>query len=278
MRWVLLCAGAALLSAPMSVMAQDKPATTAAAPQATPPSQIPLELFARLPFMESPKLSPDGSKIATRLAVKGVQRLAIIPLDDFKKTRQLSLGDSDLNGWAWVNENWLVAKIGAVSNVGGSDWYIRRAVGVSADGKAMQILGKNDAAQNADDLLWIASDGSPNVLLAMQTSVFSDDLGFWPEVLRFDVSTGKGKRVQSPVAQVFDWYADGAGTVRMGVAYDDDRRSSRLLYRDNADASFKTVVKARGKNASLGNVPAMFLPEPGKAIAYDDADGSRCRV
>lgn len=278
MRWVLFCGVAGLVSAPMSVAAQDKaaapaPVPTAAAPQAKLPSPIPLELFARLPFMESPKLSPNGTKVATRLAIKGVQRLAIIPLDDFQKTRQLSIGDSDLNGWAWVNDDWLVAKVGAVSNVGGSDWYIRRAVGVSADGKAMQILGKNDAAQNADDLLWIASDGSPNVLLAMQTSVFSDDPGFWPEVLRFDVSTGKGKRVQNPVAQVFDWYADGAGTVRMGIAYDDDRRSSRLLYRDNADASFRTVVKARGKDATLGNVPAMFLPEPGKAVAYDDADG-----
>jgi dipeptidyl aminopeptidase/acylaminoacyl peptidase len=273
---MLLCAGAALLFAPMSVMAQDQaaaPAPAPTAPQAKLPSPIPLELFARLPFMEGPELSPNGSKIATRLAVNGIQRLAIIPLDDFKKTKQLSAGDADLNDWTWVNDDWLVAKVGAISSVQGSEWYIRRAIGISADGKATQILGKTTAAQNADDLLWIASDGSPNVLLSMQTSIYSDDLGFWPEVLRFDVSTGKSKRVVNPVTQVFDWYADGTGTVRMGIAYDDDRRSSRLLYRDNADASFRTVVKARGKDATLGNVPAMFLPEPGKAIAYDDPDG-----
>jgi dipeptidyl aminopeptidase/acylaminoacyl peptidase len=272
---MLLCAGAVLLSAPMGVMGQDSaaPAPAQTTPQSKQPSPIPLELFARLPFMVNPELSPNGSKIATRLAINGVQRLAIIPLDDFKKTRQLNPGDADLNSWAWVNEDWLVARIGATANVQGSEWYIRRAVGISADGKAMQILGKSDAAQGADDVLWIANDGSPNVLLAMQTSIYSDDLGFWPEVHRFDVSTGKGKRVLTPTAQVMNWFADGTGTVRMGIAYDDDRRSSRLLYRDSADKSFRTVDKVRGPNASLGNVPAMFLPEPGKAIAYDDPDG-----
>jgi len=277
MRWKLLCAGAMLLSAPATLAAQESaapaPSPSPATPQTKLPNPVPLELFARLPFMEDPELSPDGTKIATRIAVKGTQRLAIIPLADFSKMTQLSPGDADLNSWTWVNDDWLVARIGIVSSFEAEDWYVRRAVGISADGKKMQVLGATNAAQSADDLLWIAHDGTPNVLLAMQTSIYSDAAGFWPEVQRFDVSTGKGKRVQLSTNQVFNWFADGKGAVRMGIAYDDDRRSSRLLYRDSGEGSFRTIIKARGPNAKLGNVPAMFLPEPGKAIAYDDPDG-----
>ena len=132
---------------------------------------------------------------------------------------------------------------------------------VSADGKKSQMLGKNIAAQNAGDVLWIARDGSPHILLALQTSIYSNEAGFAPEVRDFDVSTGKSTRVVPSTANVFDWYADGAGAVRLGIAYDDDRRSYRLLYRDKQSQSFRTVSKARGKGATLGNVPALF-PSP----------------
>ncbi|WP_430984446.1 hypothetical protein, partial [Escherichia coli] len=48
--------------------------------------------------------------------------------------------------------------------------------------------------------------------------------------------------------------------------------SYRLLYRDSAAQPFRTLVKAKGKDADLGNTPAMFLPEPGKALSISDAD------
>lgn len=272
---MMLCAGALLLAVPIAASSQDgarAPSPPAAAPSSVS-APVPLEQFARLPFMEGPELSPDGTKIATRLAINGSLRLAIIPLDDFKATRQIGAGDADLNGWTWVNNDWLVARVGSMKAVEGDSWYIRRAVSIAADGKKMLILGEREAAQIADDILWIANDGSPHILLGMQTSIYSNEPGFWPEVRDVDISTGKGKRVVPSNANVMDWYADGAGTVRMGIAYDDLSRTSRLLYRDRPDQSFRTVDKVRGPRASFGNVPAMFLPDPGKAIAYDDADG-----
>jgi dipeptidyl aminopeptidase/acylaminoacyl peptidase len=248
--------------------AQDGPA--AITPAATP---IPIEHFASLPFLTAPELSPDGTRVAARMAIAGELRLAIIPLTDVKKTITIGMGENDLNDWEWVNNDWLIANIGATEKVQGEDWYLTRTAAVSADGKKLNMLGAKIAAQNAGNVLWMARDGSPHILLAMQTSVYSNDEGFWPEVRDFDVSTGKSVRVVSSTDKVSSWFADGAGTVRMGVAYNDDRRSYRLLYRDDRTKSFRTVSKARGRGASLGSVPAMFLSEPGKAIAFDDDDG-----
>ena len=275
MRNMLLGAGALLLTGSSAIAGQSASDAPVAVPttdgQATAP--LPAEEFARLPFMEGPELSPDGTKVAARLAVNGVQRLAIIPLADSSKTVQINQGEMDLNSWSWVNNDWLVARIGTTVPVEGDRWYLRRALGISADGKKLLMLGKQEAAQNADDILWIARDGSPHILLGMQTSAYSDRVGFWPEIRDFDVSTGKSKRVLLGRENVWDWYADSVGTVRLGIAYTDATRSTRMLYRDGKDQPFRTVDKARGPKASLGNVPAMFLPEPGKAIAFDDDNG-----
>ena len=199
---------------------------------ATPAGPIPLESFAQLPFMEGPSLSPDGTRVAAKIAIKGKQRFAIFQLGDASKTAQIDPGDIDLQVWSWVNNDWLVAVIGATRDVQTESWYLSRTLAISADGKKMQILGKDTAAQNASDILWKASDGSPHILLAMQTSIFSNEEGFWPEVRDFDVSTGKSKRVAPSTENVMDWYADGAGTVRIGISYSDSNRSSGLLYRE----------------------------------------------
>jgi len=246
--------------------------TPAPAAPATPAGPVPIESFAQLPFIEGPKLSPDGTKVAAEIAIKGKQRFAIFDLGDTSKIAQIDPGDMDLQAWSWVNNDWLVAVLGATRDVQTESWYLSRTLAMSADGKKMQILGKETAAQNASDILWKASDGSPHILLAMQTSIYSNEPGFWPEVRDFDVSTGKSKRVAPSTENVQDWYADGAGTVRIGISYSDTNRSSGLLYREKTGDNFHTIARAHGRGSSLGNVPAMFLPEPGKAIAYDDDD------
>ena len=251
------------------------PAVASADPPSTPLAPRPIEHFAKLPFMESPQLSPDGTRVAARIAIDGVQILAIISL--FEKDvppALVGLGESDLNSWAWVNDDWLVIGLGAVRYVEGGDWYLSRIAGVSRDGKKINLIARNEAAQNADDVLWTANDGTPRLLLALQKSIYVNMPGFWPEVDEVDVSTGRTRRVVSGQTNVLTWYADGKGTVRMGIGYDDASRKSRLLYRDGQHGSFRTIDRARGHLDEELTVPALFLPEPGKAAAWSK-DGDR---
>lgn len=268
-RWIAALMCAAIVGVGGATAQDAKPAASPANSSAPPT----LAAFAALPVVVHPVLSPDGTRVATRIAIKGQLRLAIIPVGDVQKTVLIAPGNSDLNDWQWVNNQWLVVRAGAMSQVDGENWYVRRVIAVSADGTKMNALGKDIAGQIADDILWVARDGSPRLLLALQTSIYSNEPGFWPEVRNFDVSTGKSIRVQGPTQNVMDWYADTGGTVRLGIAYDDIGKSWRALYRANASSSFRTIDRARGPNAQLGTLPSLLTPASDKSIAVDDTDG-----
>ena len=257
----------ALAGASGAAYSATQPAAEAAAPAPRPAAH-----FAALPLMEGPQLSPDGTRIATKLAAGGEQYLAILPLDG-GKPRLIPSDGQDINWWSWVNDRWLVAGIGAMGSVLGTDMYIRRAIGVEADAQKIVPLAFRDAAQQADDVIWIAGDGTPRIRLALQKSVYSDEPGFWPEVIEVDVSTGKTRGVVDSRVGVTSWYADAGGTVRMGIGYADDGRTARLLYRDGDGDGFKVVDKANSRKKQKLLVPRLFLPDPGQALAVDDSDG-----
>jgi dipeptidyl aminopeptidase/acylaminoacyl peptidase len=250
---------------------QAAPAQTAT-PATKPAGPIPAEQFAALPFIEDPELSPDGTKIVAKLAVNGVQRLAIIPVDAVSKLVTVDPGDFDVNGLTWVNNDWFIAHVGIERPVDSDEWYLRRLMSISADGKVIKPILADSAAQNADDVLWTAHDGSPHLLVALQTSVYSNEPGFWPQIEDVDVSTGHARMVVPPYTTVMDWYADAAGVVRMGVGYDDQSKSYTLRYRPDAKHAFRVVDRASGRGASLNNVPAMFLSDQGKAIVLGEDD------
>lgn len=263
----LLALTAAACGLAAATVAQTPPAAPAAVPR-------PIEQFAELPALVGPKLSPDGKRIAARVAIKGQQYFAILAVEGQAPPQLIATGKGDLNWWQWVNNDWLVVGVGdKVPVPDAGEWYVRRAVGIAAaDGKVVPLVTR-DAAQNADDVLWTARDGTPRVLIAYQSSLEPSNINFWPQVAEVDVSTGKTKRVVGPREGVMSWVADGQGVVRMGIGRSLDGRQMRVLYRGGAGQDFDTIVRARTHKDSYV-IPASFLAEPGKALAMaDDADG-----
>ena len=228
--------------------------------------------FAQLPSAEGPAISPDGTHVAARMAVDGQQYFAVMPLVEGGKRRMIGVGDMDLNWWRWVGDKWLVIGIGQVQKVLGEEFYVRRAMAVEIDTGKIKPVSPRDSAQLADDILWASDDGNPRVLLSMQTSVFASDPGFWPEVREIELATGHSRKVQRPLVGVAGWYADGAGTVRMGLAYGDDSRSIKVHYRDAPGAGLRTIAKTRKREEGL-MIPALVPPEQGKALVIDDDEG-----
>jgi dienelactone hydrolase len=237
------------------------------------PAPRPIEDFAALPFMGGPKLSPDGTKVASKIAVRGELYLSVMPLFGDGKPSLIRAGESDINWWSWVNDDWLVVGVGDTVRIQFEDFYVRRALGVRADGSKLVPLAWREAAQNADDVIWIADDGTPRVRLAIQKSVYLSNEGFWPEVIEVDVSSGKSKSVVRPQPQVGSWYADGSGTVRVGIGATNGGRSLRLLYRDRDGEGFSVIDRANSRKGQKLLLPTLFLAEPGRALAVDDGDG-----
>lgn len=235
---------------------------------------VSVEVFAALPRFDRPKLSPDGTKIATKLAIDGRQVLVVLPLFDAKKPPAvIRIGNNDdLNWWRWVGNEWLAVGIGSQQQLYGEDVYATRVAGLSADTKIFKpVDGWNHTGVRGDDVLWVARDGTPRILLARQTGVETVDQ-IYPEVVEADLATGKVKRITSGRTKVFDWYADGAGTLRMGYRFDDDTGAGALLYRASNQEPFKTIARSRRRDERGIAMPVIFRKD-GSTLAIDDQAG-----
>ena len=242
--------------------AQPTPATTNA--------RVPVETFAKLPGIENPKMSPDGTRIAAKMAIGGQQVLVVAPLFPGGKLAAVKVGASvDINWWHWVGDDWLAVGVGSQDVLYGEDIYVTRTLGVKADMTKVNRIDWTHSGVRADDVLWTASDGTPRILLSRQTGIESESQ-WYPQVAEVDLSTGRTKTIASGQSNVFDWYADGAGVVRMGYRYDDDSRKKALLYRSTNRDPFKVIASARGSQTIV--IPMTFRAD-GSAIASDDSGG-----
>jgi len=256
----------ALTASAVPFAAAETPAPAAAA---RPP--LPVEAFAELPEIEAPDISPNGKQIAAKVAIQGKQLFAVLTPGAEGPPRLLNPGKADLNWWRWVNDEWVIVGIGQEVPVEGDNWYVRRALGFHVPtGKVTQLT--RNAAQNGDDVIWVARDGSARVMVSYQTSIYADDPGLWPQVDEIDLAANKRRTVTPSKPGVVGWYADGAGVVRMGIGMSEDGRSRRVLYRDRPNTLFRTLDKARTRDDRL-TVPALFLSDTSKALVIDDDEG-----
>ena len=233
------------------------------------PDAVPVEVFATLPAIDDPELSPDGTKLAGKIAINGKQVLLVQPLFGNAAPAALAEGKVDINWWSWVNDDWLVVGIGDDDILYGEDIYSTRIVGVSADMKTVKVVDNGRTGIDADDVIWIAHDGSPRLLLSKQTGIRSD-LDWYPSVFDVDISTGKAKLAVSSMEGVWDWDADSSGTVRYGVIWQDGKKRG-VVYRGAQGGQFQRVMLGKREEDSIPE-PAVFRPD-GSALAFDDGEG-----
>ena len=242
-----------------------------------PAAKLPVETFANLPFVDEAKLSPDGSHIAGIFGVKGEQRIVITPRSgDRSQTVMLAVPDlTEVSFVRWVNDDNIVMGVYGLVRVSGADdpWYVSRLVGINRITKKVIKLLPKAGGQNASDILHITPDGSDEILVAAQDTIYSNREGFYPSVYRINVSTGKKRRIVSEKVGVLDWGADSSGTVRYGISYQDRNQTSRLYYRREGAKSFRTIESVDLNDGNL-KVPFLFVPGTDNAyIIKDNAEG-----
>lgn len=237
------------------------------------PDAVPIEQFAALPFIESPRLSPNGTKVAAKVAINGKQALVVSSLFDNGAHKALPPGKLDINWWRWVNDDWLIIGLGDKDKIYDEEVYVTRIAGVKADMTKIVPLGWTKTGLDADDVLWIAKDGSTRILTSKSTGYFVEE-DYLPSVWQADVATGEMTRVLRSEKNVYDWDADGDGNVRMGYLMSTEERPS-LLYRPDGSSKFQKIVLKRAKDKSIP-MPQVYRRD-GTAIAIAD-DGGRNEV
>lgn len=218
---------------------------------------LPTETFAKIPFIEEPILSPNGKFIAGLFAINGEQRMVIYSLDgDGGPPVVVGVPDqSQVYQIRWVNDDNIIANVTTLGRVQNDNWYLSRIIGLNRKTKKLSQLLWNLRGQNASDVLWIPKDGSNEILIAGQDSIYSSEAGFWPSVYRLNIETGKSKVVVRGKEGVQDWAADRNGNVRIGIGYNDRTRTSRILYASEGRKIFGTIDRV-----DLGNEEEIILP------------------
>lgn len=254
----------------------------AAAPAPAAPVFTPLATaaFAQLPFVEHADLSPDGTHVAGLFAVQGEQRIVMTPVRGDRSTSiVIAVPDQTEIAWLrWVNNDNIVVGLSALLPVENDRWYISRLIAIHRPtGKITRLLWDLNG-QDADDVLWIPSDGGNEILVAAQNSVYGNTDDFWPAVYRVDVTTGRRRLEERGRTNVLDWGADHLGQVRYGIGYSDTTTRSTLLYRADGHSAFRIVDRARLRDEEELTVPFLFVPQSNHGYVVKDAADGRAVV
>ena len=270
-----------LLAVSPTALAQDGAGADGGPPVAKPTAAKVLEplstaTFARLPFLEMAELSPNGQSVAGVFAIKGEPRIGIIPVGkDISQTVFVGVPDLTEVDWIqWVGDDNIVVGLRALVPVEGDNWYISRLISVSrTTGKATRLLWDLNG-QDAASIVWVSTDGSREILVAGQASVYVGD-GFWPAVYRVDVATGRKKTEINGRASVMNWGADHLGRVRYGIGYRDQMTQATLIYRGDGKAAFRSIDRASLRDDEQLSIPFVFVPGTDHGLVYAEAPDGR---
>ncbi|QQN75106.1 hypothetical protein [Croceicoccus sp. YJ47] len=219
------------------------------------------------------RMSPTGNRLAAEMDRGGERQIVIFSLDGQREPVVIGKpANTDVGDVRWVNDDWLIATVGRKGNYELHEVYVSRTMAFRADGTAMHMLEPRNGnlADSGGDVVWIARDGTPRILLSYRETIFIGEPGFFPKVAMVDVAQNKFTRVTSEMEGVWNWYADGNGDVRLGVGDEQQGLKRRLVYREGGSGLFKEVASATGDEELIA--PVLFMQD-GKALTISNVDG-----
>ncbi len=234
---------AALLVPAQASLAAGEPA------EAVRPAKVPALAFAKGSGVSRMTLSPDGNMIALRATDQGKVSVAIVDAQSQKPAHRLALPATNTLEWfEWAGNGKLLLAMSARTVFLGEDARVSRLYYYDLATKQTIFVGKPDMGIDGDDVLYTDPAGA-YVLLAMQRTIYD-----YPSVWRFplDAAPGKAaKEVQRARPNVWSWYADSSGVVRMGFQYLSAGKL-KIWYRKGAADDFREIAKLTEDTAEDG--------------------------
>jgi dipeptidyl aminopeptidase/acylaminoacyl peptidase len=216
-----------------------------AAATANPP-KIPIEDLARQPDFSQIVISPDGKSVLARINSSGKSRLGIHPLTPDVRTRAVDIPEkNDLLWYRWAGNNRVLMSLGETVVYFGEEAYATRLISLDLTTQRYTLVGKKTQGLEGDDLLHVSPDGQ-TALLSIQKTVYD-----FPSVFRVNLADSSMKEVVPQRTDVWEWYADKDGVVRVGLDFRPNGWA--MVYRKSEGQPFKKVGKADydDKGASL---------------------------
>lgn len=241
-------------------------------------------VFGMKPFMQRPRISPDGSKVAVKLSADGKDYIALVDLNNPSAKPEIIVaaeqvreaGDRNAADWRWVGNKNLVITIQSRENFFGTLADLGRLVAYNLTTKKMTPLAWDGAGASASTILHVDDMNETFLLQRSSADKNNTERQGLPEVVKVDVNTGKFNIEQRTNPVVQQWMADGKGVIRAGMSQDGDSGKQRLMYRSTANDTLQTISNVADETfTGTQIVPEIFLEEPDMAYATSNKDGYR---
>lgn len=236
--WRAGAAAALAFAAAGSAQPAEEP--KAAAP-AEAPARFPVEAFAELPFLSSARLSPDGSRIAARVASGGREAVGIWRLSDPRDRPPQLIDATHVQSFMWAGDDRLILNVGGTMLVrfGRTTLPVPMRRAMVHDLRTGRTAALAESAGPSDEVIFVDPAGR-YALLSMQTRIDRP-----PGVHRVDLDTGQSVEVQPSRSGIWSWFADSEGVVRAGVDYGE--RRTKLYYRATPDGELRLIDSRRNQ-------------------------------
>lgn len=240
---------------------------------------VPTSWFRRVPSLQSPRLSPDGQRLAVRMSNRGRDYLAWLTVDGTNQAPTFfaamneyrDAGDRTIGAYRWVGNEHIVMTVASREIIFGRRSDLSRLVAYNVATGAMTQLAWEGSGGAAANILHINHD-TGHLLVERQGYRAGDFIN--PEVLDVDVATGRYTTVQRENTEVSSWEADSNGVVRIGTGSDPRNGRTRLVYRRNAGENFRTLSNTSDASFTGAGLNVLWVDaNSDNAIVRDNKDG-----
>jgi dipeptidyl aminopeptidase/acylaminoacyl peptidase len=203
------------------------------------PERISTAAFASRSLFRAAKISPDGRQIAFQQVVDKKARIVVIDAETNEPVSSTTFaGDTAINWIRWAGNDKLLISASMPGLWFGGLVNFKRLVLHYPASEDTFALGPINGVVDGDDVIHVDESGA-TALVSVQESI-SD----YPSVFRYELKRdGAMAEVQEPKRNVWLWYADEQGTVRLGMGW--RRKTLHVWYRTNASSEFERIAKVK---------------------------------
>ncbi len=196
--------------------------------QAAKGKELSLDAFAMLPVFQQVTLSPNGKKLAMIRAVnKGGHYILEIYDTDHLNKKPVRLGAAErleFNNVTWLNDKRLLVRFRQNLKTENTNFLVSKTSIINANGKGKWMELPSDRAF----LLSTLPNDPRNILISYdvdahgtKTSVAQDVFERYPDVVKFDVFSGRSRAIYKGNSKISGGYGfDHDGELRTGISFD----------------------------------------------------------
>lgn len=243
--------------------------------------KIPAEVFAQLPKMAMPRLSPDANHLAYLAPIKGKRNLIITAIDGKRPPEAIpAVEETDIRWFEWVNNERLVISYRYTNTIGGD--FVRTAlysVHISEPGYVDMAREPRERDMNSyvrarpqlrDRVIDFLPDDPDHILLAIDS-----DFDGRAEIRRVNVATGRYVNITEGYDWIRHWVTDQSHQYRLG--WGRARDGLRVLYIDPESNSHRELNDVSWFE-EYDIQPISFTADPTIAYATEPLNGDKIRL